>query len=350
MFTLVRSVLLRPLPYERSDRIVFSYDAFPGAGVERAATSVPNYLDRSAFTDVFDSVALYQFGGFRVGQGTGAEGVASLNVTPSFFRVLRATAARGRLFTDAEGTVGQNRVAVLTHSFAARQPGGVDGVVGRDLRLNDERHVVVGVLPEGFHFMNPEVAVWVPLAFTDQQRSENARYSQNHDQIARLKDGVTLEQAQARIDAMNAHLLEQAGSMKSILVNAGYTTRMVAARGRRGAERPAVAAPAVGRRALRPPDRGRQHHEPLARPGERTDEGAGHAPRARGVARPRRAPARDRDDAADGRRAACWAWHWGRGPSTRCRGSGWPTCRASTRCGWTRRWSPSRRSWRWCSA
>ena len=227
MFTLVRSVLLRPLPYERSDRIVFSYDAFPGAGVERAATSVPNYLDRSAFTDVFDSVALYQFGGFRVGQGTGAEGVASLNVTPSFFRVLRATAARGRLFTDAEGTIGQNRVAVLTHAFAARQPGGVEGVVGRDLRLNDEPHVVVGVLPEGFHFMNPEVAVWVPLAFTDEQRSENSRYSQNHDQIARLKDGVTLEQAQARIDALNARLLEQAGSMKSILVNAGYTTRMV---------------------------------------------------------------------------------------------------------------------------
>jgi putative ABC transport system permease protein len=69
IFTVVRSVLLRQLPYPDSDRIVLSYDAFPGAGVERAGTSVPNYLDRLALTDVFDSLALYQFGGFRVGQG-----------------------------------------------------------------------------------------------------------------------------------------------------------------------------------------------------------------------------------------------------------------------------------------
>jgi predicted permease len=226
ILTLVRSVLLRPLPYERSDRIVFSYDAFPGAGVERAATSVPNYLDRCAFTDVFDSVALFQYGGFRVGQGAGAEGVASLNVTPSFFRVLRASAARGRLLTEGEGTIGQHRVAVLSHAFAARQPGGVNGVVGRDLRLDDEPHVIVGVLPEGFHFLNPEVAVWVPLAFTEEQRSEGARYRQTHEQIARLQDGVTLAQAQARIDALNARLLEQAGPMKSVLAGAGYTTRM----------------------------------------------------------------------------------------------------------------------------
>jgi len=58
IFTVVRSVLLRPLPYPEAQRLVFEYDAFPGAGVERAGTSVPNYFDRLAFTDVFESQAL----------------------------------------------------------------------------------------------------------------------------------------------------------------------------------------------------------------------------------------------------------------------------------------------------
>ena len=69
IFTVVRSVLLRPLPYPRVGRLVFMFDAFPGAGVERAGTSVPNYLDRVPLNDVFESVALYQQDGFGVGAG-----------------------------------------------------------------------------------------------------------------------------------------------------------------------------------------------------------------------------------------------------------------------------------------
>jgi predicted permease len=226
IFTVVRSVLLRPLPYPESDRLVFLYDSFPGAGVERAGTSVPNYFDRLAMTDVFESQALYQSGGFRVGQGTGAESVASMNVTPSFFTVLKAPAARGRLFTEDEGTPGRNRVTVLSWTFAKRQPGGVDGILGRELLLNDERYTVVGVLTEAFTFLNPEVRLWVPLAFTAEERGEDRRHSQNHDQIARLAPGVTLAQVRPRIDAMNAAIVERSGPMKPVLINAGYRTEI----------------------------------------------------------------------------------------------------------------------------
>src|SRR5262245_4648919 len=89
IFTIVRSVLLRPLPYPESDRLVFLYEAFPGAGVERAGTSVPNYFDRLSFTDAFESQSLYTNNGFRVGQGVGAEGVSAMSVSPSFFNVLK---------------------------------------------------------------------------------------------------------------------------------------------------------------------------------------------------------------------------------------------------------------------
>lgn len=227
IFTVVRSVLLRPLPYPEPDRLVFMYDSFPGAGVERAGTSVPNYYDRVPVRDVFDSVALYQQGGFRVGQGAGAEGVASMSVTPSFFNVLRTTPVRGRFFTEEEGTPGNDKVVVLSAAFAARQPGGLDGVVGRQLRLNDVVHTVVGVAPAQFTFQNPEVRLWVPLAFTPEQRSEDARHSQNHDCIGRLADGATIELARARIDAMNAGIIERSGSLEQALINAGYHTRVV---------------------------------------------------------------------------------------------------------------------------
>jgi putative ABC transport system permease protein len=227
IFTVVRSVLLRPLPYPESDRLVVEFDSFPGAGVERAGTSVPNYFDRLAFTDVFDSQALYQFGGFRVGEGTSAEGVAALNVTPSFFDVLRTRPARGRLFAERDGIVGANRVAVLSYAFAERQPGGLDGIVGRSLRLNDDLYTVVGVLPAEFTFLDPNVRVWVPLAFTDEERAEDRRHSQNHEMIGRLAPGVTPAQAQARIDSLNAQILERAGSLKTALINAGYHTRVL---------------------------------------------------------------------------------------------------------------------------
>jgi predicted permease len=227
IFTVVRSVLLRPLPYPASERLVFSFDAFPGAGVERAGTSVPNYFDRREMADVFDSVALYQFGGLRVGEGQSAEGVASLNVTPSFFQVLRTRASRGRLFAEEDGQPGRNRVLVLSHAFAQRQPGGVEGVIGRDLRIDKEPYRVVGVLPEDFSFLDPNVRVFVPLAFTVADRAEENRHSQNHQQIARLAPGATLAQAQARVDAMNAIVVERAGALKTMLVAAGYHTRLV---------------------------------------------------------------------------------------------------------------------------
>jgi predicted permease len=227
IFTIVRSVLLRPLPYPEAQRLVFEYDAFPGAGVERAGTSVPNYYDRLAFTDVFESQALYQFSGAKVGTGPSAEGVSSMDVTPSFFHALRARSVRGRLFTEDDGTTGRDHVVVLSQDFAERMPGGLDGIVGQTLRLDDQPYLVVGVVSRDFLFLNPETRLWKPLAFTPEDRAEDRRYSQNHQAIGRLAPGATAAQAQARIDALNARLLERAGALKQALVNAGYQTHVV---------------------------------------------------------------------------------------------------------------------------
>jgi predicted permease len=228
VFTVVRSVLLRPLPYPEPQRLLSSYDSYPNAGVDRTGTSVPNYADRRAMPDVFSSVALYQSRGYKFGgSGARAEDVSAMDVTPSFFDVLGATAERGRLFTEAEGTPGKNKVVLVSHAFAARQPGGAAAIVGRQIRLDDDPYDVVGVLPKTFFFLRPDVAMFVPLAFGPADFGDDRRHSQNHEMLARLAPGVTLERAQARVDAQNAAVVERAGVLKEVILRAGYTTRML---------------------------------------------------------------------------------------------------------------------------
>jgi putative ABC transport system permease protein len=221
IFTVVRSVLLRPLPYPESHRLVFAFDAFPGAGVERAGTSIPNYDDRLASVKAFESQALYRSDTFIRGEGSSVEGVFGMRVTPSFFHVLRVSALRGRVFTEDDGVQGHERVVILSYGYWQRGFGGRD-VVGQDVRLSGNQYSIVGVMPDGFTFTNPDVQIWVPTAFTPQQRSEESRYSQNHDEIARLAPGATIAQAQQQMDALNAAMIERAGPLKPMLLNAGY--------------------------------------------------------------------------------------------------------------------------------
>jgi predicted permease len=222
IFTVVRSVLLRPLPYADPDRLVFLYDGFPGAGVERAGMSVPNWVDRVALTDVFDSVALYRTRGFDAGTTGAVERLTAQQVTPSFFRVLGVTPARGRFFSEDEAQAGKGKVAVVSHEYWSTRLGADEQVIGRDVRLNGEPYVIVGVMPADFVFLNPAVRLWIPSTFSAEDRAEDSRWSQNYDAVARLASGVTVAQAQARLDAQNTGIIERAGPLKQIIVNAGY--------------------------------------------------------------------------------------------------------------------------------
>ena len=139
IFTVVRSVLLRPLPYPEADRLVF------GTTGSRAPVSSGPVLGAQLLRPVVDDrcariASLVPVQRLQGGNGVGAEGVSAMAVTPSFFRVLRAQAVRGRLFAEDDGQVGHNHVVVLSHAFAVKQQGGIDRVVGRDIRLNDGKY------------------------------------------------------------------------------------------------------------------------------------------------------------------------------------------------------------------
>jgi len=113
---------------------------------------------------------------------------------------------------------------VLTYASWQQWFGGQDSAIGRDLRLNGQPFTVVGVLPRGLSFLDPEVKVWTPVAFTAEEKSDGSRHSNNWSYLARLKPGATVAQARQQIDALNARNLEKFPALKPLLINAGFHT------------------------------------------------------------------------------------------------------------------------------
>ena len=94
--------------------------------------------------------------------------------------------------------------------------GGRDDAVGSDLRINGVPHTIVGVLPRTFSFLNPEVRIWLPLAFGPEERSDNSRHSNNWSMVGRLKPGASIAQTQQQLDALNARNMERFPQFKEI--------------------------------------------------------------------------------------------------------------------------------------
>jgi predicted permease len=225
LFSVVHNVLLRPLPVHESDRILLMANAYPRAGVVDTSNSgVPDYYDRLRETTVFEEQALFNQASVTVDQDGRPARLATLNVTPSFFRVLRIPAAFGRTFTDDEGEKGHDKEIVLSDALWHSQFGADPGVVGRDLRLDGQPYTIVGVMPKAMEVLHPSVLLWRPLAFTPEERSDARRHSNNYGNIGRLKPGATVQQAQAQIDALNAANLERFPQYKELLINAGFHT------------------------------------------------------------------------------------------------------------------------------
>jgi len=227
LFSVVHNVLLRPLPVPESDRIVLMGNAYPRAGAAGAlATSsgVPDYYDRLRDMDVFEEQAMFNSGNPGLDQNGTPVRVRITRVTPSFFRLLRVAPALGRTFTEEEGEVGNDRKIVLSDALWQSQFGGDPSAVGQELRLDGIAFTVVGVMPKGFYFLEPDVLLWRALAFTPEQKSDESRHSNNWQNIARLKPGATIGRGQQEVDAINARNLERLPQLKQLLIDAGFHT------------------------------------------------------------------------------------------------------------------------------
>jgi putative ABC transport system permease protein len=229
IFSVVNSVLLKPLPVPEPDRLVTMWNAYPGAvagGADvRGSNGAPDYFDRRALKDVFEDVASYSNRGCSLDLDGTPQRVRAQQVTPSYFGVLRARAALGRTFTEAEGETGNDQVVVLSDGLWRQLYGGKREALGSELRIDGKPRTVIGVMPAGFGFLREDVRLWTPLVFTEEQRGKY--HSNSWQMIARLAPGVTLAQAQAPIDALNAANMDKLPDIKPLLIDAGFHTPVV---------------------------------------------------------------------------------------------------------------------------
>ena len=225
LFSVVRGVLLKPLWMPEADRVVMAGNMYPGAGVyEPLGAAVPDYFDRLREVTVFSEQALLRQDNRSIDKDGSPLRVEGLSVTPSFFRVAGVTPQLGRTFTDQEGEIGSEFEVVISDGFWRTQLGGDPSAVGRDIRLDGRAYTVIGVMPPQFRPTDDEKALWTPMTFTAEEKSDNSRHSNNAAYIARLKPGATVEQAQAQIDALNAANLDRFPQFKEVIVNARFRT------------------------------------------------------------------------------------------------------------------------------
>jgi len=225
LFSVVRGVLLKPLWMPEADRVVMAGNMYPGAGVyEPLGAAVPDYFDRLREVTVFSEQALFRQDNRSIDKDGSPLRVEGLSVTPSFFRVAGVTPRLGRTFTDQEGEIGSEFEVVISDGFWRTQLGGDPSAVGRDIRLDGRAYTVIGVMPPQFRPTDDEKALWTPMTFTAEEKSDNSRHSNNAAYIARLKPGATVEQAQAQIDALNTANLDRFPQFKEVIVNARFRT------------------------------------------------------------------------------------------------------------------------------
>src|SRR5581483_3558691 len=209
LFSIVHNVLLRPLPFPQSERVVVMENLYPKAGAgENGNAGVPDYYDRLRTMTVYEEQALYNSSNVSIDQNGTPTRTRVVNATPSFFRLIRVQPALGRAFTDDEGEQGNDKKAILSYALWQSSFGADPAVVGKDIRLDGQPYTVVGVMPRGFFFLNPNVMLWRPLAFTAEEKADDKRHNNSWQNIGRLKPGATVEQAQAQLNALNAANLD----------------------------------------------------------------------------------------------------------------------------------------------
>lgn len=218
-FTVVDQAVLRPLRVPQPGQLVTVNNNYPLAGSLHVGATAPDYIERERDLTVFERQALYRTRRVSATFGGEAERIHAMQVTPSFFGVVRVFPVAGRAFVAEDGEVGTPRVVIVSDAvrrqqFASRNP------VGEVVRIEGEPHTVVGVMPRGFRFVDPGTQVWLPLVLTDREKTQ--RYSNNYAYLARLRAGASVALAQAEIDRLNAINLERYPETKPVVESTGF--------------------------------------------------------------------------------------------------------------------------------
>jgi len=209
VFTVADNVLLRPLPYRDSSRLVMLWEAGTkrSAGTRGDVANPGNFLDWRSGNDVLDGLAGMRESRSVLNDGDRAEELGKQGVTADFFPILGVQPIRGRLFTVDEDRPASAGGGLILISYRLWQIwfGGETSIIGRKVQIDSAPRTVIGVLPQGFHFLNREIDLWEPLGLNP---AEDYRKSQGRVMycVGRLRSGISLAQAQTRLTTLAARL------------------------------------------------------------------------------------------------------------------------------------------------
>ena len=210
IFSIVNAVLIRSLPFEQPDRLVRLFHIPPQStfpGIATFSLSPANFLDWQRDSRSFEAMAAYHGRSVTLTGGSNPEALRMGTVGPDFFKVVRTQPALGRTFVPEEYEAETSRVVVVSDAFWQSHLGGSRDAIGRVLSFDGESYTVVGVMPPQFTVKAWGVGslpMWAPLTWTAKEAA--VRENHNLQAIARLKDGVTLEQAKAELAAISQRL------------------------------------------------------------------------------------------------------------------------------------------------
>ncbi len=207
IFSVVNAVLLRPLPYHESDRLVFLNEKSPV--LDEMSISYPNFTDWRNHNQSFEKMGVYNRASYNL-TGTGeAERIVTGQVSADLFSVLRVNALHGRVFTNEEDKPGGTPVVVLSYRLWQRRFGGQTSILNQAITLNGKSYTVIGIMPEEYLVSEPrrDVGAGGPT-FGSGELAERGNHPGLYG-VARLKPGVTFEQAEADMNNIAANLEKQ---------------------------------------------------------------------------------------------------------------------------------------------
>jgi predicted permease len=211
-FSVVYAVVLRPLPFPHPEQLVRVFDDLRGPNEQDVGMSAPELWDLQDRSGVFQDISAVGPSNSAVGGGERTVRAESLVTSPDYFALLGAKPQLGRVYTSQDGVPGFLEPVVISDGFWRRNYGSDTHIIGRKMRLDSDLYTIVGVMPPGFRHPGPtldtDVEVWIATGFNAAPFPVPAVRSQRMlpGAIARLKPGLTVAQAQARLDAYISQL------------------------------------------------------------------------------------------------------------------------------------------------
>src|SRR5947207_208709 len=229
IFSVVKSVLLRPLPYAQADRLLQFRFYFPAINHEQASIALRDVVDWRVQSQSFERIGVYGYAVLNFYEGSLPEAIYGLRVSADLLPTLGVMPALGRYFSPQEDLPGRNHVIILSDDVWRRRFDADTGIIGKTIRANQEDYVVVGVMPPGFNFPlnmpttaklpSQQMGYWCPFGL---DVNKLGRADAGYSAVARLKPGVSIEQAQAEMNIITTRLARDYPQ-----TNAGREVRLV---------------------------------------------------------------------------------------------------------------------------